>query len=246
MPIYNNPPIIESICEIRFTEDTDWDLTIPGLLFEDIKENYPQKGQRIIQEINFQPDKRKSQFKRQDFAVFSAADKKSSVQVGPRVLLINRFKPYQSWTGFQSQINTAFQKLGSRIKLAGIQRIGLRYVNKIEIKMENEKVSLDKYFEYRPFCGAQLPQSHGDFVIGCVFPFSDKRDLCQVELTSAVPETEGSLAFLLSIDYFLAIPRSIPISQTIEWINNAHNEVERLFEGCISPPLRDLFQEVSG
>jgi len=49
---YNNTPIIESLCEIKFSDDTKWDPTVPGLVFEGVKELYPQKEQRIIQEIN--------------------------------------------------------------------------------------------------------------------------------------------------------------------------------------------------
>ena len=37
---YNNSPIIESICEFRFTEDTSWDITVPGLIFEDVRKEY--------------------------------------------------------------------------------------------------------------------------------------------------------------------------------------------------------------
>lgn len=246
---YKSPPIIESVCEIKFTDDTNWDITVPGLIFEDIRTDYPQKEQRTKQEINISmsethPPKTRSQIKRQDYAVFLTNDKKSSIQVGPRVLLINRFRPYQSWSGFKSQIDYAYQKLSNRVELAGVQRIGLRYINKIEILMEDNKVLLDKYFEFKPFCGERLPQTHLNFIVGCVFPYFDGRDLCRVDLTSAVPENEDSMAFLLSLDYFLANPRSIPVTTITEWIEAAHEEVERLFEGCILPPLREIFGEV--
>jgi len=158
--------------------------------------------------------------------------------------LTNRLKPYQSWTDFRSQINTAFETLCKRTKLAGVQRIGLRYINKIEIPTDNGKVKMDNYFDFRPFCGTRLPQTHADFKVSCIFPYYDNRDACKVDLLSAMPDKQGSMAFLLSLDYFLAKPRSIPVSQTIEWIESAHGQVENLFEGCILPPLREIFQEV--
>jgi uncharacterized protein (TIGR04255 family) len=55
MTIYNNSPIIESICEFRFTEDTNWDITVPGLIFEDVRTEYPYKEQRTTQEISLSP-----------------------------------------------------------------------------------------------------------------------------------------------------------------------------------------------
>jgi len=246
---YNNSPIIESVCEIKFTEDTPWDITVPGLIFEDIKTQYPEKKQRTTHEISVsQMDKDNSKslplLKRQDAAIFLTGDEKSQIQVGPRTLLVSRLKPYSNWEDFKSQISYAFEKLSGRVELKGIQRIGLRYINKIEIQTGNGNVNLDRFFEFRPFCGAQLPQLHGTFIVGCVFPFSQEQDSCRVELTSAVSEREDSMAFILSIDYFLNKPRSIPVSETMNWAENAHGEVKRLFEGCISLPLREIFQEV--
>lgn len=245
---YNNSPIIESICEFRFTEDTDWDITVPGLIFEDIKTEYPHKEQRMTQETSISPptaesNKMKSQIKKSDIAVFYKEDKRSLIQIGPRILSTSRLKPYNTWASFKNQIAYAFEKLNGRVDPKGCQRIGLRYINKINIPMKQNKVTLENYFEFRPYCGPKLPQSHGDFIVGCIFQYHDGRDLCKVELRDAAPENKDSLSFLLSIDYFLAKPRSIPIDTSLEWVENAHTEIETLFEGCILPPLREIFEE---
>jgi uncharacterized protein (TIGR04255 family) len=60
-----------------------------------------------------------------------------------------------------------------------------------------------------------------------------------------LPEIKNSLSFLLSIDYFLAEPRSIPADKSMEWVEDAHTEIEKLFEGCILPPLREIFEEAN-
>ena len=194
---YNNSPIIESICEFRFTEDTNWDITVPGLIFEDVKTEYPHKEQRTTQEISISPltaesNKMRGQIKRSDFAVFYKEDKKSLIQIGPRILSTSRLKPYHTWNDFKSQISYAFGKLSGRVELKGVQRIGLRYINRINIPMEENKVTLENYFEFRPYYGPKLPQLHGDFTVGCIFPFHDERDLCKVELRTAMPEIKDS------------------------------------------------------
>lgn len=245
---YNNSPIIESICEFRFTEDTPWDITIPGLVFEDVKSEYIYKEQRATQEISIsqataESKKAAGQIKRTDFAVFLKEDKKSLIQIGPRILSTSRLKPYQTWADFKSQISYAFEKLCGRVELQGIQRIGLRYINMINIPREDNKVKLENYFEFRPHLGQRLPQLHGDFIVGCIFPFYDEQDLCKIELRTALPKDENSMSFLLSIDYFLAQPRGIPPEKSVEWIETAHSEIETLFEGCILPPLKEIFGE---
>lgn len=246
MTKYNNPPIIEALCEFKFSEDTSWDMTIPGILFGKIQEGFPNKEQHLIQEINVltKDTPAKAQIRKIEIARFFNDKKTTLIQVGPRTLSINQLKPYDTWSTFKSHIEYAFNELSQTIEVAGLQRIGLRYINRIEIPKEQNKVDLETYFDFRPSCGPRLPQSHGNFIVSCIFPYSGMRDLCKVELRDAMPENKDSLAFLLSIDYFLAKPKSITVAQSIEWIEEAHNIVENLFEGCILPPLREIFQEV--
>lgn len=246
---YNNSPIIEAVCEIRFTEDTDWDLTVPGLVFEDISAQYPKKEQRTTQEIRFSPGlsgakSATGQIKRSDFAVFYKDDRKAFIQIGPRILATSKLKPYKTWDDFKSQISYAFEKLHGRVELKGIQRIGLRYINMINIPIKDGVVEEDNYFEFRPNYGPKLPQVHADFMVSTLFTFHDARDLCKVELSTAMPEVKESMSFRLSIDYFLAEPRSVPVNKSMEWLEDAHTEIETLFEGCILPPLREIFEEV--
>jgi uncharacterized protein (TIGR04255 family) len=40
---YEKPPIIEAVCEFRFSGKSKWDLTIPGLIYDSVKDEYPQK-----------------------------------------------------------------------------------------------------------------------------------------------------------------------------------------------------------
>jgi uncharacterized protein (TIGR04255 family) len=176
--------------------------------------------------------------------VFYKEGKKSLIQIGPRKLLTSRLKPYQTWDDFYSQINYAFEKLEGRVELKGIQRIGLRYINMINIPMKNGMVEEDEYFDFRPHYGSKLPQLHADFAVGTLFQFNNGRDLCRLEIKTAMPEIKDSLSFLLSIDYFMAEPRSVPADRSMKWVDDAHTEIESLFEGCILPPLREIFGEV--
>ncbi|QMS90513.1 hypothetical protein HUN01_24125 [Nostoc edaphicum CCNP1411] len=42
---YPNPPIEEAVCEFRFAPDPAWNLTIPGLFYEKIKDFYTGEPQ---------------------------------------------------------------------------------------------------------------------------------------------------------------------------------------------------------
>lgn len=241
---YANCPLVEAVCELRLTRDSKWDLTIPGLIYEKVKDEFPNKEQRLIQEAELTKDSQgmQQQIRTSERAVFLSSDRRTFIQVGPRLLAINRLKPYLSWDEFKPRIERAFTTLAGTVDIEGIQRIGLRYINRIEIPCAS--VDLDDYFEFRPFFGDNLPQSMASFVVGCLLPFFDGRDSCRVQLTNAVPEEDGNVAFLLDLDYFLDRPQAVPGNEVLEWVETAHEKAEELFEGCIKDSLREIFQEV--
>ena len=241
---YSNPPIIEAVCEFRFTTDTEWDLTIAGLVYDQVKNDFPNKEERAVREVTISggPKGMEQQVRTTQRMVFLTTDKKTLIQVGPHLLAVNRLKPYPSWDEFKPQIEKAFAALNHTLEqVRGLERIGLRYINRIEIP--SKTVDLDQYFEFRPFLGERLPQNMTGFIIGCMLPFFESRDVCKVQLTNAVPEQPDTGAFLLDLDYFVTKPQAVSPDQALEWVETAHAKVESLFEGCISDRLRKLFEE---
>lgn len=241
---YANSPIIETVCEFRLPPDSKWDLTIPGLVYEKICDEFPNKEQRLIKEIDLKhgPQGVEQQIRTNERILFLTEDRKTFIQVGTHLLAVNCLKPYPTWNKFKPSIEKAFKALSETIVINTFQRIGLRYINRIEIP--GQSVKLEDYFEFRPFLGKDLPQNMADFIVGGVLQFHDGRDSCRVQLSKAVPEKPNNVSFLLDFDFFLAKSQTVSIKQALEWIDNAHQEVEKIFEGCINERLREIFQEL--
>lgn len=242
---YTNPPIIEAVCEFRLTSDSQWDLTIPGLIYEELSSQFPHKEQRVVQEVQITGSAEgvKHEVRTGERIVFFADDRKTLVQVGPHLLTVNRLKPYPRWEQFEPNIERAFRALTKRVEVKGLERIGLRYINRIE--MAGRPLELDDYFEFRPFLGRDLPQTMDSFLLQCLLPFSEQRDSCKIVLTTAVPEVSGNAAVLLDLGYYLARPRAVAVADAMEWVKAAHEEVERVFEACLTERLRKTFGEVA-
>lgn len=240
---YINEPIIEAVCEFRLPPDSNWDLTIPGLIYEKIKDEFPHKEQRLFQDAETikQPQGIQHKLSTNERILFFTDNRKVFIQVGRHLLAINSLKPYPSWDQFKPKIEKAFKSLIDTIAVNEFQRIGLRYINLIQIP--GQTIDLDKNFEFRPFLGTNLPQNMTNFVIGCELPFFDGRDSCTIQLTRAVPEQPENSAFILDLDYFNTPPRTVPVNQALDWVENAHLQVEENFEGCITENLRMIFQE---
>ncbi|QSR87649.1 TIGR04255 family protein [Candidatus Methylacidiphilum infernorum] len=241
---YKTPPLIEAVCEFRLTRDTSWDLTIPGLFYEKVKGTFPQREQRVIQEIERSqgPQGLQLEIRPSERIVLFTEDRKRLIQLGPRLLTVNVLRPYPTWQGFKPQIEMAWENLKEILQIEGLERIGLRYINRVEL--HSSEVKLLEYFEFYPFVGPRLPQNVASFIVGGEFPFVEGRDRCRVQITPVPASSEGMSAFILDIDYFLAQPRAVKVSDIIDWVEEAHSRIEEVFEGCITDRLRELFQEV--
>jgi len=242
---YRNPPIIEAVCEFQITPDTKWDLTIPGLIYEKVRNEFPIIEQRVIfeEKITVRGEELHRQISPSERVLFYSNDRTALIQVGTHLLSANCLKPYPTWEGFKPKINIAIKALKQTIEIKAFQRIGLRYINRIEIPGQSPNI-VSEYFEFRPFLGRGLPKDMADFMVGCLLPFSEGRDLCKVRLANTKADHPEMVGFLLDIDYFQSSHDVIRIEDTLAWIDMSHVEIEKVFEGCITEPLRQLFEEV--
>jgi uncharacterized protein (TIGR04255 family) len=213
------------------------------LLYERLKKSFPQKEQRMIQEVELMqgPEGLRQQIRTSERVMFFTEDKKMLVQVGPRLLVINVLKPYPHWEGFKPHIDMAWKSLQEAIEVQGLERVGLRYINHIELPAQS--VELAEYFEFYPYVGQRLPQQMVSFLAGVEFSYADDRDHCRVQLTP-IPGSGGKSLFMLDIDYFLVQPGAVKVIDALAWVEEAHSRVEEVFEGCITDKLREMFEEV--
>ncbi len=241
---YKNPPIVEAICEFQLTQDTNWDLTVPGLFYERIKSDFPLREQRMLRGFEFipGPEKFQQRIMAMELVLFLSRDKKKLVQLGPRLMAVNVLRPYPGWQAFKPRIEKAWETLQQVVEIKGLARINLRYINRIEFSTQDFK--LQDYFAFYPFTSDLLPRQMTSFFAGVEFPFEGDRDRCKVQLFPSAGEREG-VAIILDIEYFLSQPGSVKITETLYWIEEAHSRVEEVFEGCITDKLRAMFEEVS-
>src|SRR5437870_5283202 len=170
---------------------------------------------------------------------FLVEDKKLFIQLATNFLAVNCLAPYPSWNAFRPEIGRAYETVASLVEIQGLQRIGLRYVNRIEIG--SPRVDLDGYFDFRPHLGERLPQDLASFIVGGILPFNEQQDMCKVQLTTAVADKPEINVFILDMDYFLLRSQAITPDHAMEWIEAAHENLETVFEGCITERLREIF-----
>lgn len=241
---YKNPPIVEAISEFRFSKETPWDPTIPGSVYERIKEHFPVKENKIEQQLSLKADASglSQNFSTTPRAVMLSKDKASLVQVGQRLISINHLKPYAGWENFRPKIELAYDTICEVTEIKGIDRLALVYVDRIEIPGDN--IEMGEYYKFYPYLGSGLPQTHANFSVACAFPYHDERDFCKLQLTAAMPTKKDHLATLLTTEYFLMKKKSVSPDNAIEWMEQAHTKVRELFKGCITEKLENIFERI--
>ncbi len=244
---YKNPPLVEAICEFQFAPTSEWDIAIPGLVYEQLKETFPIREQ-VSQELEFavvanaeggiQPQVRTVA----KLVRFVRDDKEALVQLGPHLLSINHLKPYPTWEEYLPLVQRVYDVYQKVAQPQVIGRIGLRYINRIEIP--SSTIGLADYFQFYPHLGSGFPKSIGPFITGVQIAY-DERDVLQVQLANAVSERVDCISMVLDIDYSLLDPQKMEVGSTQEWLQVAHDRIEQIFEACLTDKLRTMFEEES-
>lgn len=241
--VYSKPPIIEAICEFQFYSVQEWDWTIPGLVYNEIHSEFPEKREERAFEINVAPQENKL-VQRVGNALtkmqFVRLDGTAMVQVGPDLLGINVRAPYPGWNDFIKMIATQFEIYLKIVHPKSYKRIGLRYINRMEFA--TDVMELTEYFHYYPHIPPTIEQRHGPFAMRVMHEFAQGRDSLNVNFANiAVPSKK--LAYVLDLDYSLLQPDKVELGKGIEWIVEAHRTVEVMFEACITDKTRAFLGE---
>ena len=241
---YGRGPLVEALCEFRFSPDSPWDLTIPGLVYERVREPFSEKRQARVIEANLAASAKclEQRLTSSERMQFFQPDQAALVQVGEHLLVVNHLQPYPGWDAFLPLIRQGFQAYTEVTGAAQIERIGLRYINRIEI--QERPLEIEEFLEFRPHMGVALPATVGSFMVGIEIPFESDQGTLRLQLASQ-PEAKPQVStFLLDLDYFTSKPGCVALDDVFGWLDRAHGHVEQTFEACLTQRLRRLFEEI--
>jgi len=242
---YNNSPLVEAVCQIEFSDDTEWDEKIPDRLYDRIKGDFPNRTSRIKTSCPGMPEgKKQDQVKinKTEYIVFSNDNKKIEISVcNKKCLLVRVLKPYPSWETFNSTIEFAIANLSEISTIKKISKSRLYYYNIIETNRET--VDEYDYFKLIPKIPKGLPQTMSDFIIGCEFPFTENNAICKTVITTTQKDQKNdqkNVQFSFSLDYSSTRSNNLTTDNIIEWIQTAHNTIMDIFENSITTKLKNI------
>ena len=241
---YRKPPVIEALCEIVFS-GSSWDDTVPGLFYERIKNNYPSKRQRTVQQaqITLGPEQAFAGVRHLPPVMQFASDEKHRViQVARDLLVVNQLTPYPHFWEWEPDIVRCFRIYRELAQPKKVARLGLRYLNRVVLP--GPRVLLEDYFRVYPSLPEEVGEAHGSFLLRVEVP--QRADGHTVLITfgsaPAPPDEEAAVAFMLDLYDIREIQDAIDEDTMMEEVRRAHENIVVAFENSITGRLRGLFE----
>lgn len=235
-----SPPLIEALCEFYFNLSGDNQLTLPGLFYAQVRDDFPlqasvnefafQIGVGGVQEMQQVIQTQRLQLKR--------SNNSAMLQIAQNRLIINQLKPYINWDTFKNLILDAFRKYINVCGDFGLNKISLRYINHIT-PTQYEGFNIEDFLTIIPLFPKPLEKPITGFQQSYEFMYDSLSEFL-VHKTGVALNPDGTTVLVLDLDF---ISQEIEIlqdnSRTIEWLSNwleeAHNHIESAFISSLNP-----------
>ncbi len=238
---YPNAPIVEAVFDVKVSNT----IIINPSTFEqyaktELKE-YPISNKR--QNINVRIDDRKGigQIGKTTNLlgyIFSNIQANRKVQFRLDGFSFNMLRPYSNWDDFSS---LAFQNLQKYLALAkplAITRIGLRFINRIDLPFENQE--FENYIKYLPPVPAGLPKKFEKYFLQMQVPAADGISKAVISQTFE-QEKNGRVPFIIDIDVFQDA-RLKPTDSLAEQFNSLRVLKNNIFEDLVTADCKQFFK----
>ena len=246
---YENPPVVESLCDFDFDIDGELDANIPGLFYNAVGSKYPIKKNPLIVSVELNHDYTSAKSTKGNITQFWSEDEKSLLQVDLNKLIVNKLSPYGNWDAFQFVILENLKAYLPIAKAKKIKTITLRYINVIEIPLLNkaedsqdykEKIDLHDYVNWFPSFSEEFPPMSG-VNLQIEFPYKEQNCTLIIHTGNIYEPRKDVFSFLLDLSCISTTSMEANEIVVRDWLNGAHTTIATAFENLITDRCREIF-----
>ncbi|MBI2531021.1 MAG: TIGR04255 family protein [Deltaproteobacteria bacterium] len=128
---FENPPLVEAVCEFRFAEIGVQSVLVSGRYYERVKAEYPEI--EVRQGLGVQAGGQQLTMATEQLTVFRNPSAKRLVQVGLGMLAVNQLRPYSNYQTFRAEIERRLVDYREIALPKKLTRLALRYINHIAV-----------------------------------------------------------------------------------------------------------------
>lgn len=238
---YARPPITEAVIELRFSKPCEKSVVEKAGGY--LRSDYSYLDNENIVQFRFEPAAQKSDVAKTWAGVkLSSLDRTDNVFYRQTTFVCSRLAPYMGWDEFFDRTTRAWQIWRRAAGPTQLSRIGVRYVNRIDIPLsEQPLVRVEDYLNVVPKSPEDLGQALTGYTMQVVRPLGV--DDCVLALNSGtvVSPLIGFVSLALDLDVFREA--NLPHRDEDLWdiLNRIRGHKDRIFESCITDRARALF-----
>jgi uncharacterized protein (TIGR04255 family) len=235
---YTKPPIIEAVIEVRFA-DTLNQKQLDTLLAKKKTKFAAQQLQDIDIKINNATLSASAEKKSIWYKLIDNDDVSNIVQIKSNALSISRLPLYEGWEILLEKFKTSYDWYTHK-KFKPLSRIGVRYINRIDIPLTNGKIELEDYFNIFPHVPKENFPDLNRFLMQTVSQIEGDRIL-----TINVHSTENILLNHVSIVFDIDVSQTdnLPINSTklYKVLDEIRVQKDGFFENLLKKKCKELF-----
>lgn len=242
---YANPPIIEALVDFGFEPTGELEETLPEKLQAHQRLNGLYEGSAWQQQVwrthitaaaGQLPNVSVGQVPGR--VVLQDTSGARLITLGRFVMSVNSLKPYEGWSEFRPRIEAAVDAYADLTGAKRIVRIGVRYINRLQVT--GETLNLSDYLTIAP------PQLPG--VAGRLLGHSSQTELA-IDAThwlrvihAVVRGPDGLLdSIMLDVDALWQAGEGLEVSEAMAEVDRLHVRECTAFEASITDTTRELF-----
>ena len=243
---YDHPPITEAVIAINFKSTIGFDDL--SSVSKKYQKEYPQS--LAVSNVSFTVDVDgeggsvpipKNTLNQKGWRL-SSGDMTEILVMWPQSFTISQLAPYVGWEKFLDRFIRDWKKFKRSIGQKEIARIGVRYINRIDIPVMGDIVEHEKYLNVFPKLPNSLTPLHA-FAVQSALKLPDIG--CDLLINSAATPSPilNHASFMLDLDIFKTVDLPQSDQGIFNLLNDIRNKKNKVFEECISNRARKLFNK---
>jgi uncharacterized protein (TIGR04255 family) len=237
-PAYTAPPIIEAVIQLMYHEP------LSASMFRKLGKRLARgyANEKAASNINAKIEfaNRTAEFEEHPQLRLSSSDEADILIVQHHALTWSRLAPYQGWDPFIERVQAEAQVAGSVTGLRKLSRMGVRYINRLDVPRIDDVVHYEQYLAINISLPQSIPIVHS-YAWRFERHFQDENLLAIVQSATVEPEVPDTGAFILDIDVVARDDIPVKLEDILAKLGQMRSLKNELFELSIRDEARASF-----
>lgn len=238
---YPHPPIVEAVVEFKFSASTDEKKYAKVLT--NLKKAYDvhKEETHYTYAVDMKAPYKEPKKTTQTVDKLFSNNMTQNIIMRSNSLAISQLAPYACWDEFRARIFRDFEVWHRAVGYQQLERIGMRYINRIDLPLEDDKIQLEQYAVLNINVQPCL-KSLDKYSINIQ---SQLKDIgATVIVNSAMVESPlaNHLSLVLDFDIFRMVDSSMKVEDIFTYLDQARTKKNELFESSITEKAREIFR----